>query len=250
MFIIRWIGIIILACVGNGNDPCSTRPYGLAIYIPNGTTNLRPCLSNEETPKHSAYIRVQSAISSFNWPGRKRCTDGSPCWLFPLHKKDVIRVAGVVDGSGMSARFSPNPLISWKTYVHEKLANDAAANSFATMLVTNGTVKTANLDNGMIIAEGSFPVTGSTVRIVISGTNRYIVVPANSTIDIVNLPRTVAAGVIDTVDHTPHLEHFYLHYALAEKKPATCKGPEPEMAPDKEGFDLVGAIACSNSNYP
>lgn len=247
-FILRLIGIITVACIGR-NDPCNTAPYGLGVYVADGRSSRTPCKTNEVTPPHGAYIRVRSTVSG-HWPGRLPCHDGTPCWLYPLSEGDVIRIPGVIDGNGMSAPFEPTPAVQWSTWVPDKLAADVIQRSLASLTITAGKVKSYAFCNGMVYTKGKFLTTGSTVRIIASGTNRYLVVPANSTVDILNLPRHVAQAVPESIDHHADPEHFYLHYTLAEQKPEECRGPRPEPAETDDEDDLVGSIACSNSMYP
>src|SRR6266850_2554301 len=186
-FILRFIGIVTIACIGTGNNPCAMSPYGLRAYLPDGRGPHQPCFSAEVTPPHQAFIRVKNADEvSYNWTGRLKCFDQTNCHLYPLQEHDVIYVDGISNGSGMNAPFTENPIIQWATLEPgSMLANDAIDRSFATMAIMAGTAKTESLKpNEMIITTGTFTVPGPTVRVTIYGTNRYVEVNGNSTVDI------------------------------------------------------------------
>jgi len=249
-FVLRLIGIITLACQGEGNDPCNVYPFKLDVYIADGLSSHQPCQSGDLTPTHGAYLRIRSAVSG-HWPGRRACGDGSPCWLYPLFQDDKIRIAGVIDGESMMKPIKPTPILQWGRYTTEKLARDAAKRSLASLSISNGTVEIKRFANKMYYTEGTFFVNSGHVRIVAEGTNRHLQVPANSIVDILNLPRLVADSSPETQSHHAGREHFYLHWTLTENPPIVCAGPEDELnVGARHDPDLAGSIACSNSLYP
>jgi len=268
-FIIRFIGIITVACIGNGNYDCNTSPYTLQAFVANGLSRHHPCAKevNVATPVHEAYIRIESeeVFGSF-WSFEERaCTDSPKCTLYPLHKGDVIEIKGLSDGAKLDTPFVPSTKIKWKEIYEAvnqtppKLAGDAAARSLGTLLINAGTWMLDDYGpDGMLITKGVFETSDTNLTITIKGTNKILKVSNAAPIDIINLPPSLVYGT--TGSHVPHpdKEHFFLHYTLADPAPDYCVGPEDTthmsmLRKIKRLFgkgDFVGSLACSNSNYP
>ena len=251
---LKLIGIIVVACIGTGNDPCHQAPYTLQAFLPPGTFSSYPCVHElAKPPRHSAYIRIhQTAQQGTNWPGVQSCSEGPNCFLYPLNTHDAIYIDGVSNGSGMTDPFLQSSDIKWSELVYGTLLSpDAAQKSAASMSIRSGVVKNRSGDNGMIYAEGHFDLPNPTLRIIAEGTNRQIVLHGDADVDIVNLEPIAARGanILGTHAHRPRAEHFFLHYLLAKDKPIDCKAPEEPPAPKREPT-LGASIFCSNSNYP
>lgn len=251
---LKLIGIIVVACIGTGNDPCNTPPYTLQAFLAPGKFTSYPCVNElGKPPRHRAYIRIHQAVQpGTNWPGVQSCSEGPNCFLYPLNTHDAIYIDGVSNGSGMTAPFLESSLISWSQLEPGTLLSPAAAQSAAASIaIRSGAVENHTGKNGMIYAEGNFDLPNPTLRIIAEGTNRQIVLRGDAEVDLINLEPIAARGidVLGTTAHTPHPEHFFLHYLLAKDKPTDCKAPK-ETTPSEEEPNLGASVFCSNSNYP
>jgi hypothetical protein len=264
--IIRFIGIVTIACLGVGNKPCEQAPLAVRAYLPNGKQIVHPCTADPAlfVVPHFGFIRIHVDSDQANTVWRKSekaaCTDndnGGTCHAFRLREHEVIKIKGVTDGSGMDAAFVENSKLSWSSYVGSTtLGSHATEVSLATMLVNSGKVETLHFDNGMFYAQGTFKIADEDLVIAIDGSKRKITIPKAAveagpiTIDIVNLEQNQALGRPgDKPDHPDtDFHHFFLHYMLADTLPSKCDGPKPDS--QTPGPDLGASIACSNSNYP
>jgi len=263
--IIRFIGIVTMACLGTGDKPCEKSPYAVRAYLPNGKQIVHPCSAEPAlfVVPHFGFIRIHVDADKDNTVWRKSeraaCSDndnGGTCHAFRLREHEVNKIKGVTDGSGMDAPFKENSILSWSSYVPSTLGSHATEVSLATMLVNAGKVETKHFDNGMFYAEGTFTIADEDLVIAIDGSKRKITIPkaaveaAPITVDIVNLEPMQALGRPgDKPDHPDtDFHHFFLHYTLADTPPSKCDGPKPD--PQGSGPDLGASIACSNSNYP
>jgi hypothetical protein len=247
---LKLIGIIVVACIADGNNPCKT----LQAFVAPGKYASYPCVNKlADPPRHHAYVRIhQTAQTGTNWPGVQSCSEGPTCFLYPLQTHDAIYIDGVSNGTGMTQPFLESSAISWSQLEPGVLLSPyAAQNAAASISIRSGVVENHAAKNGMIYAEGNFDLPNQTLRIIAEGTNRQIVLRGDAEIDIINLEPVAARGVdvLGTHAHTPHPEHFFLHYLLATAPPTDCKAPPLPLVPPEDN-DLGASVFCSNSNYP
>ena len=268
---LRLIGIITIACLGNGNYDCNYTPYKLQAFVANGLTRHHPCgkQASVATPVHQAFIRVETTpLFGTFWQGEELdCDDAPICRLFPLHQGDVIEIDGISNGSQLDQQFDPSKQYKWKEIYEDsgmrppvlRAPADATIHSLGSLVIAAGTwTQEPYGDDDIMITRGTFKTTAPDITISIKGTNKKIKVPTDATVDIINFPPAhVFGNTAMHVDH-PNKRHFFLHYTLANPEPDDCLSPlldqnVPFMTKIKrflKGGDLVGSLACSNSNYP
>ncbi|HVT46103.1 MAG TPA: hypothetical protein VMT00_17135 [Thermoanaerobaculia bacterium] len=252
--LIRFIGIVTLACLGDDPSDACKGNIAMRAYLPDGSKGAIMC--NQGIDAHQAYIRISQPHTPTNWTPEP--CDPKPCSLYKL-KGDEIFVDYFSKGGGVSNSGNRPRKISWRNYYPHIMLDQAIAESrsAAFMDLNAGTLEMIT-KKGMWVGHltlGSIPE--NEVVIAARGKNgvttKSIKVHKSTkiTIDVVNLPPALAADhPIEPGEkhkHKPAKEHFYLHYLLARNPPTKdCKGPEPLLALESRAPD----ISCSNSGYP
>lgn len=254
--ILRFIGIITLACGLSGND-CKKE---FLAFIPDGSVKQHPCKKHKkvEVPIHTAYIRIRvEPTSTPTWPGSISCKDGSDCKLFPIPKNDQIMITGITDGAGLTGEFKENQFVEWKRYEAQLVLKNPPKNLWASMLVNSGTPSNDVFSNGMYYTRVTSVTSNTETVITMKNAGYKLTIPSDATVDIMNLPPGDSLGD-PRQTMTSHKEHFFLHYVLADDLPDDCIGANIRQINSfvAQGVfaskppDLNGSVSCSNSNYP
>jgi hypothetical protein len=273
--LIRFIGIVLFACLGNNPTDACIGPVTLNAYLPDGrgtaTAEVESC--GFAIPRHHAYVRVQQKHSaSAGWTPIECKPAIETCKLYPLDK-DTLTVSGL-GGSGVTKiAHGRDDLRLRNHYPNLRLLphNDATARSVAWMEITSGELNLINMKHGMHVGHLSQKVPKGDLTITATnaaGSRTIVIENANKIVfDIVNLPDATARDhpIEGTVPMPaePHT-HFFLHYLLAANPPkCDCLYPTDD-APPTPGphrndlmpaghvatLGLGGYVACSNTTYP
>ena len=268
--LIRFIGIVLFACLGDDPNDACTGPVMVNAYLPDGREARKRKICLEEIPAHNAYIRVQQKHTASSGWTAVDCEPKNPeCKLYPLDG-DHVTVSGLGTSGGGVSQVTPGrrDLRLRNLYPNLKLLPhaDAVTESVAWMELNAGSLSLEKKKHGMRVGELSQTVTEADITITATNASgpRTIVIEKGRKVvfDIVNVPEQTA------IDHPieengpmppePH-SHFFLHYALASNPPMTnCRYPsDPEpaavthAAPRNPSISVIAAyVACSNSTYP
>src|SRR5688572_25664252 len=246
--VINLIGIITLSCgdqVFGRPDPCvADFPKPIAVVIPDGRFNPTVCKEgNTVDPMirpHEAFIRVRGAAASAapQWPRAIACSDmsaGPPCVLYPLRRHELT-ISHVTSGAGVSELKNLNlfPEIRWREQMPDLSLGSQMRIGF--MIVRNGEITYDLVPHSRGMVGATIRVKNVTGNITIRASNasgaRELVVPASASIDIINLPRSIALSDFSNLGHAHSdmdCDHFFLHYLLATDRPERdCHAPQNE----------------------
>jgi hypothetical protein len=248
--IVNFIGIIVLTCMGSNTDPC-TGPFPLHIraYLPNAMSN--PVLCSQALPVHTGFIRIKTKPQTESWTGAINCapsTANKPCKLYPL-SSGAITITDVTGSSGgISAPWTVPVILRWQTYEPQLKITPAVAEAASDgyLDIAAGVITGNYVKNGMFVS--TLSVAAGSGAITVQQGGNSLVLDDKSTLDIVNLPTTVASDYpVETVSghvHTDNPSHFYVHYLIADPPPAvSCCGP-------LDDFNCPPKTAFADSDHP
>jgi len=247
--VINFIGIILLY------QTVIAPPYSYTIYLPDGRSHPAAC--GTPIPEHYAFIRVMGRnVSAIKWPYIPCPSAGTECKLFPLNGGDAITMTGLPGAGGVDiSDQTVKALPKYKDYNGSSITPaTAATKSVATMTFSTGIFSMSVFANGMKYTTLQVPSTGGDITIA-QGTKSFVV-PKGSEVDVINLPFSVATGVLGMAMGGDDHVHYFLYHKLADAEPPQpCRSPATVQQAmhamgGPAGNEVSLSIACSNTNYP